>query len=243
MSAAAPAPPPALGSARYFMWLYCPRPKRRALTTLLALGEQLSAGIERQLDHSLAHGRLQWWRQEAQRFAQGAPEHPWLIAWRREGDPELNLAPLIEAAAIDLASQQLAGTTGHRLTQALVVAAARVLTLAPLSPGHEQSLRELGGWLGQLESGAAQDALAQLHQAPVLIEPGLQPQLGPVLVWIALAAHHARRRARRAGAASAQSKHSRFDGLVDNITAWRVARRAARGQFHLEDVRTDECHG
>ena len=102
-------PPPAVGSPRYFALLYSPAALRATLTTLLALADEISAGAARGLDHSVAHVRLDWWRGEAERYVRGEPQHPWLraLAAQHAGGRGLKLQPLVEAAAVDLATETL----------------------------------------------------------------------------------------------------------------------------------------
>jgi hypothetical protein len=210
-------PEAAPGSTRYFVLLYCPHHRRRALATLLALADEVDAGRVRTMDHSVAHLRLSWWREELQRFARGAPEHPWLSAWLREQPQDRGLALewLTEAAAIDLASAQLVAHRGYRLAGTLFVLSANLLGIETPTPQLEEQLRALGRYVAALE----QDVTAAVPGPP---EPEAQVNLTPLLVWVALAERRAARRPRVAG---------RFDMLADNLIAWRAARRAQRGRF------------
>jgi hypothetical protein len=88
--------------------LYTPSGRRRQLTALLAIADELGTGLERSLDHAVAHLRLQWWDEELLRFQQGSPRHPWLMAWTQEQPQPLDLRPLVQAATLDLATQRLA---------------------------------------------------------------------------------------------------------------------------------------
>jgi hypothetical protein len=247
MNRPAPVPEPAPGSARFFTLLYTPSERRAAVRTLLALGDEIGAGLGRQLDHGVAHIRLEWWRHEAQRFAAGEPAHPWLVAWQREGVPAPDLSALIEAAAIDLASQHLAALAARRLPQALFVLAAHLLAAntpqAALIGEHEEQIAALGRTIDALEH-AAESADAR-SPGPAPWAPALQSALAPLLVWAAFAAHQARRRSRhhrreqrgqQAAGKSPTMTGSVVDGIVDNVVAWRAARAARRGRFHLEDL-------
>jgi len=64
------------GSPRYWAWLYSPPRLRTVLESLFALEAQIGAALDRNLDHQVAHLRLEWWRQECARYAEGAPVHP-----------------------------------------------------------------------------------------------------------------------------------------------------------------------
>jgi 15-cis-phytoene synthase len=71
-----PGRPEADGSPRYWAWLYSPPPLRAVLESLFALETEIGATLNPNLDHEVAHVRLEWWRQECARYAEGAPVHP-----------------------------------------------------------------------------------------------------------------------------------------------------------------------
>jgi Squalene/phytoene synthase len=210
------------GSTRYFVLLYCPHARRRALATLLAVTAELDVGRARAMDHGVAHLRLDWWQAELQRFARGAPEHPWLSAWLREQpqDHALGLQTLTEAAAIDLASARLAARNERCLAAALFLLAAKLLGIDSPQPQLEQQLRALGRYVAALEQGA-------IAAAPVPPEAPAQPRLTPLLVWTALAERQAARGPQPAG---------KLNLLADNFIAWRAARSAQRGCFRIEQT-------
>jgi len=238
----APLPEPAPGSIHFFTLLYSPRERRVALRTLLALADEIGAGVGRQLDHGVAHLRLDWWRREAQRLAAGSPAHPWLIAWQRERFPPLDLAALIDAAAIDLASERLAASGTQRLPQALFVLAATVLaadtSAAALVPQQRDLIAALGRSVDTLEHPQVARTGQPDSAQRLRLDPALQRALAPLLVWAALAACHARRRERRATRKSPTMAAPVVDGLADNLIAWQAARTARRGYFRLEDLQT-----
>lgn len=62
--------------ARVLARLYCPPAQRAALEALLGIESEVRAGLERALEHELAHARLAWWREECARLAAGHPLHP-----------------------------------------------------------------------------------------------------------------------------------------------------------------------
>jgi phytoene synthase len=63
-------------SARELARLYCPPAQRAVFDALTGIEADMRAGLDRRLDHTLAHARLAWWREECERLAQGAPQHP-----------------------------------------------------------------------------------------------------------------------------------------------------------------------
>jgi hypothetical protein len=216
------APAPAAGSIEYFALLYTPRPQRPALATLIALRAELAAGIDRALDHAVAHARLEWWRVEAARLARGEPQHPWLRALARQDEVSraLDLSRLIDAGARELATRQLQGRSSNELQAALFHAAAQILGGQALSSATQRSLAELAR---RCDAAAAP---ASASEPQLDLEPALQPRLAPLLVWSALAARRARRKS---------PTRSRLAGFADNMTAWRAARRAAQGRFRVRD--------
>jgi hypothetical protein len=244
-------PPPVVGSPRYFALLYTPAPMRATLTTLLALADEISAGAGRGLDHSVAHVRLDWWRLEAERYARGQPQHPWLRALlaRQAVGVRLNLQPLVEAAASDLATETLSARPGAALQGAVFRLAETALRAghdaATASPALQLLLNDLGERACELErfatrrlqpqtsstatpaSGTPATTLKALRQQAEGIDSQLQPQLAPLLVWIALAARQAQR---SAGTKSG----SGIAVFADNIAAWSAARRALRGRFRID---------
>jgi phytoene synthase len=62
--------------ARYLALLYSPASQRLALDALFGIERELSDSLRRGLDHHVAHSRLQWWREESERAADGRPVHP-----------------------------------------------------------------------------------------------------------------------------------------------------------------------
>jgi phytoene/squalene synthetase len=70
----APAHP--LEPMRYLAWLYSPPLKRAVLAALCEIEREIASSLRPGLDHHVAHTRLQWWREECERCAQGRPVHP-----------------------------------------------------------------------------------------------------------------------------------------------------------------------
>ena len=246
-----PLPPsPLVGSPRYFALLYTPAAMRITLSTVFALADEISAGAGRGLDHSVAHLRLDWWRLEAQRYARGEPQHPWLRALlaRQPVGVRLNLQPLVEAAATDLATESTRAQPGAALAGAVFRLAETALRAgqhaATASAALQQRLNDLGQRVDELERfasgrmpphsssitpGMPTATLKALQREACGIDSALQPQLAPLLVWIALAARQAQRHARGAGTKGG----SGLAALADNIAAWSSARRALRGRFRI----------
>jgi 15-cis-phytoene synthase len=63
-------------SARYFALLYSAATERPALEALFGIEHEVFDSLRAGLDHNVAHSRLQWWREECERAANGRPVHP-----------------------------------------------------------------------------------------------------------------------------------------------------------------------
>ena len=68
--------PNALSAARYLAWLYSPAPQQRVFAVLCEIENEIAGSLRSGVDHHVAHARLQWWREECERCAQGRPVHP-----------------------------------------------------------------------------------------------------------------------------------------------------------------------
>ncbi len=215
---------PEPGSVRYFVLLYAPRASRRSLTRLLALADEIGAGVARGLDHELAHARLAWWQHEAGQYALGRAQHPLLRAPADEdpGVPSMDMTSLLQAAAIDLAQQHQQPPGGEQLRRAVFAQAALLLGAGPLSPAQREGLAALAAlsWQSEHAPAAATARAAALGDALARLGPSLQPKLTPLLLWAALAARRA-----------APGKPSAGRDFADNVWAWNLARRAAAGRF------------
>lgn len=100
-------PPPAPANLpRYFAWLYSPPRPRAALQALLAIENEIRSCLRPGFEHNVAHVRLEWWREESERFAQGVPVHPFTRALIPLTPPQARrgLRGLVGITVWDLAS-------------------------------------------------------------------------------------------------------------------------------------------
>jgi len=226
-------PGPAPGSARSFALLYCPRRQRREFGLLLALESELGAGMARGLDHGLAHARLDWWREESARHAQGAARHPWLRANAAAADaspPGWDLGVLVHAALVDLAEGQQMPPRGRHLRGAVFCAAAGLLAGPEAGPQPHDTLAALGARSAELEAhpdrlaqASRAESLAGLARAIAQLGAAQQQRSVALLVWCAIDA-------RQSGPPETRSRLALF---ADNVAAWRAARAAAAGVLRL----------
>jgi phytoene synthase len=73
------------------------------LETLFRIEAEVSESLEPNLDHHVAHLRLQWWREECERYAKGVPLHPLTRRLNALSAPPARLGGLIDTATWDLA--------------------------------------------------------------------------------------------------------------------------------------------
>ena len=67
---------PELGSARALAWLYSPGAQRAVFEALVGVEAEVGASLAPGLEHSVAHARVAWWREECERCAAGESQHP-----------------------------------------------------------------------------------------------------------------------------------------------------------------------
>jgi len=100
---------PAHSATRALAWLYAPGTQRPLLAALCAIEEEIGTSLKPGLDHQVSHLRLEWWRAECARTAQGRPAHPLTRALvdgfaGRDPAPLAGLAGLVDTAVWDLAT-------------------------------------------------------------------------------------------------------------------------------------------
>jgi phytoene synthase len=101
-----------LSSERYLAWLYASREMQPVLAPLCQIESEVAGSFRAGVDHHVAHARLQWWREECERTAQGRPVHPLtreLLAAAASAVNPLSLAGL--SGFVDTAVWDLAGAT------------------------------------------------------------------------------------------------------------------------------------
>jgi phytoene synthase len=70
----------ASGSSFYYSFVFLPQETRRAITAFYALCRELDDVVDECRDSHVAETKLNWWRDEIGRFAEGSPEHPFTLA-------------------------------------------------------------------------------------------------------------------------------------------------------------------
>jgi 15-cis-phytoene synthase len=67
---------PELGPTRALAWLYSPDAQRPVLAALTGMEAEVASSLAPGLEHSVAHARLAWWREECARAGAGQGQHP-----------------------------------------------------------------------------------------------------------------------------------------------------------------------
>jgi phytoene synthase len=68
--------PQTLSASRYLAWLYSPALQQPVFAKFCEIESEIAGSLRPGIDHHVAHARLQWWREECERCAQGRPVHP-----------------------------------------------------------------------------------------------------------------------------------------------------------------------
>lgn len=96
------------GTPRYFAWLYSSERMQAILEPLFAIETEITTALQPGLEHSVAHVRMTWWAEEAERLRGGQALHPLtraLLAQRPPGRATgPDLSGLVDTATWDLAS-------------------------------------------------------------------------------------------------------------------------------------------
>ncbi len=233
------------GSARDFAWLYAPPRLRAVLGPLLDIEREVGAALRSGLDHTVAHVRLAWWREECGRCARGQSVHPagraLLAATGRPVDP----IGLIETTEWDLAAatfETRVEVTNYceRWASAVPEIAARS---APSADGTDTCARfgrSLGVALKEIELlvGLARDARAGRLRLPLdeLGQAGVEPSELARPPWsgaLKRLIEHRHRAARTVLAESIAALPAAQQPSLRGLIVWaalahRASRRAAR---------------
>jgi phytoene synthase len=95
--------PKSLSPARYLGWLYSTDAQKPVLATLLEIEAEIAGGLRPGIEHHVAHARLQWWSEEAERVAQGRPVHPLAKELVKAHASGAGISGLVDTAVWDLA--------------------------------------------------------------------------------------------------------------------------------------------
>jgi phytoene synthase len=103
------------GTPRYFAWLYSGERMQAILKPLFGIELEINAALQPGLEHNVAHVRMTWWSEEAERLRGGYAMHPLTRALlaQRPADATADISGLVDVATWDLASASF--ETGREL--------------------------------------------------------------------------------------------------------------------------------
>jgi hypothetical protein len=217
------------GSIADLVALYTPPAARGVLRALLAVESEIRASAQPGLDHTIAHVRLDWWRQEIERTLEGQAAHPLtreLSAALAPTRPDLT--PMLLSTQLELTGLAGADESHWRIFfEGGLGTVFRILAQAMGSTASPATLGRWGGLVQQLtmEREAPPPLLAETLQS---LTPAMQPQLRPLLVWTALVGWRCEQRVEVSDESAPPGLRL---ALAQQWLAWRSARAADAGTF------------
>jgi phytoene/squalene synthetase len=195
------------GTARYFASLYADAVRREVLGTLFEIEQEIATSLRPGLEHAVAHLRLGWWREEADRFARGTPSHRCtrrLLELAGGTAHPIEINGLVECTAWDLAAAPCE-TQAELDHQCELWARAMIIPFASCGPGALRTDGEVAS--AALRTGAALREIELLLQlAPdarrgrlrvpldELDRMAIEPRTLAHPPWPAMLSEHLRRR-------------------------------------------------
>jgi hypothetical protein len=132
--------------------LFTPREAHAGVLALDSVVDEIGASLEPTLNHTVAHTRLVWWREEVARLQRGAPLHPATHALYAAA-PQVPFAPLehlITAAEFQLAGHQPADTEERSVYFTRIYGAPEALRAAVIHGAQDPRLEAFGRALGDV---------------------------------------------------------------------------------------------
>jgi phytoene synthase len=187
---------PEANTPRFLAWLYSTPSQQPVLGALCGIEREIGASLRPGLDHSVAHTRLEWWREECARCAVGDPVHPLTRELRthlqrlapggRANSALAGLSGLVDAATWDLAGATF--ETREELTAyCRRWAAAMVAPLAVIGNSADAGSADLGTALCEIEllGHLARDAGSGRLRVPLdeLASAGVSPETLASVPW------------------------------------------------------------
>ena len=227
---------------RYLASLYSPSSGRAVLDALFGIESEIVASLHGGLDHSVAHIRLQWWREECERTVSGRPVHPFTQALVTAHVQQLvGLPGFVDVAVWDLANatfdtrRELAAYC-ERWAAAMLVPAAAHATAGATDPGlwlamggamHE--IEMLANLASEAHSGRLRLPLDELEGAATAPECVAMTPWPAGLARLLAGRHEALRRVLTDSVASIDR---RFQPALRGLLVWTAL--AARRSIHAQ---------
>jgi phytoene synthase len=167
------------GTPRYFAWLYAGERMQAILRPLFGIESEINAALQPGLEHSVAHVRLTWWGEEAQRLRGKHALHPFtralLAQWPAAARAGPDVSGLVDIATWDLAAatfESRAELSGYcdRWARAIPQLAAAWGTADLPAAGAEQFGHDLGVALCELEMLVSLEHTAQRGRLRIPLE-------------------------------------------------------------------------
>jgi hypothetical protein len=216
------------GSIADVVRLYCATPVRAVLENLLALEAEIRTSARPDLDHAIAHVRLEWWQGEIERTLKGTAAHPLTRALCTALAPRSpDLQPLLLSARLEVAG--LSGADARSWQSFYEGSLGTVFVILGQTLGSAvaaETLRTLGGAVQQLSTERTPSP--RLLAALEALTPALQTEVCPLLVWTALVGW---RTARGIEVADEAAPSGWWAGASQQWIAWSAARAAQAGRF------------
>jgi len=162
----APATPPAgsdmpkvLTPSRYLGWLYSTDAQKPLLAALLEIESEIASGLRADIDHHVAHARVQWWGEEVERCAEGRPVHPLtreLVRVRANvgghAGRVASVASAAQAAGTSQAASASPATSASPGASAPPATSASPTASAASAAASPEALRDLAGVMGFVDT-------------------------------------------------------------------------------------------
>jgi phytoene synthase len=239
---------------RALAWLYSPAPLRAPLAALWALEQEIGTSLRPGLDHHVAHTRLEWWRAECSRCAEGEAQHPLTRALAEAFTPAgvgaLRALPaLVDNAAWDLAaatfeSRRELSAYCERWSTAMIEPLGRLVSPAPAPAALAaigRNLRELELLLtlaAEARAGRLRMPLDELAAAAAAPEELAAPPWSAALATL-VCARHRTLRAELAAAVNALAPAAQ--AALRGLVVWVAI--AAAGSRRAEALLPAACAG
>lgn len=226
--------PQLAGSPRYFAWLYSSAHLQAILEALFGIEAEVNAALQPGLEHSVAHARMSWWTEEAERLRAGQPLHPLtraLLAQRPAAGAAADISGLVDIATWDLAcatfesGRELAGYC-DRWARAVTQLAAG-WAAAP-APGAAAFGHALGVALCELQMLVGLQAAARVGRVRLPLDEltalGVEPEALARTPWPAALSQRLAERHRQLrgalGASCAQLASAPQRGALRGLVVW-----------------------
>jgi 15-cis-phytoene synthase len=251
--------PRMLSPSRYLAWLYSPEAQQPVLAKLCEIESEIAGSLRPDIDHNVAHARLQWWQEECERCAQGRPVHPltrelvkaYGTAAARVPSPLAGLRGFVDTAVWDLAGatfetrKELTAYCERWAAAMFETAAGQVVSAGPGELGAVARWRALGAAAREIElladlareahTGRMRVPLDELDRAGVVVSSLAKPPWPAPLAALLRARHEALRATiGESVGALGREEQSNYRGLL--VWAALACRQSARAQRALPGI-------